>query len=401
MATGRDQARSTATGAAHEPNLALFYSQQIAPITPGDFDLQLTLLRPGASSLVLEDAVESLDWAEEPGSSMLSGSLALRRPDPEDNESLPIGYGHLVRCRVYWGARWYELWTMRCAPPDTTVGEGIVIVTLEDDMALLRRTRRDYVFRRSRATRPFYAHEIAATVARRNGVKVGTLAKGRHPIRKLIRRDATAATVIAAAYAAEREATGRQFVMRMRNGRLEVVTFKRNTTLYLLGDHATAAATGQVLPEHPAAVLTGKGTIGKGKDAKHLRHTVSDPKVRARLGGTRRTRNFGRVKSRAELVEKTKRAYAKTIRITHVGNVSTPFVPFVRRGDGIRLNLPSEGITGSQAYVFITAARHNITATEQTSEFEWTREDPFVEDRERREKEQRELKRQRRLKAAS
>lgn len=389
-ASGLDQARRTPVGRAHEPDLARFYSQALAPITPGAFDLDFTLLRTGAGAqLDLNDVVESASWTEDSGASTLTGTLALRRPDPEDRDSLPIGVGHLVRCRVYWGARWYELWTMRCEPPDVTVDDGTLSVALADDMVLLRRSRRDYVFRRSRATRPFYAHEIAAAVAHRNGIRVGALAKGSAPIHKLIRRHASAAEVIAAAYAAEHRHTARRFVMRMRDGRLEVFAFRRNPVLFLLGEQIVSAAISQVLPKNPATVLTGKAVLGKAKARKHLRHTVSDPRLRARLGYTRREQDFGRVTSLSELVDKTNRAYAKANRIDRTGTVTVPLLPFIRRGDGVRVNMPGEGLAGANAYVYVTGARHSVTPDSQTSEFDWTMDDPFLADQQRLEAAQR------------
>lgn len=397
--SGRDEQRRTAVGRSHEPDLARFYAQAIAPITPGEFDLQLTLLRTGAAQLGLDDVVESFTWSEDPDSSTMTGSLQLRRPVIDDASSLPIGVGHMVRARVLWAGRWYELWTMRCGAPEVAPDTGTVTVDLEDDMVLLHQSRRDYVFRRSRATRPYYAHEIAAEVLRRNGARVGSLAKGTAPIRKLIRRNASAAAVITAAYAREHEHTGRRFVLRMRDGRVEVITFRRNTTLYVLGDQVQDPTVGQALPTDPVTVLTGKAKLGKGRKAKTIRHTITDAKIRARLGYVRRTRDFGRVTSRAELVDKTKRSFAKSVRITRIGTVTVPLLPFVRRGDGVRIDMPGEGLTGAKAYVYIVSARHEVGAGGQTSTFEWTAEDPYVAEREAREAAQRAKARAKRKKA--
>lgn len=393
---GREQRKRTHSGRARQPALDRFYRFALPSITPGDFIFELTLLRPRRPSLSLDRYCEDFEWNE--SSSEMTGSLHLRRPDPEKPASLPIERGHRVRCRVRWEGAWYELWTMRCKPPKVAPEEGSVTVELADDMDLVKRGRRDWSFRKTKhRTFGYFPEEIVRLVCRRMGIRMGAIAKGRHRISNLHLKNASPLDVFRRAYQHEREKTGRSFVIRIRNGRVEIVPLKRNPLVYVLARQIQSAMIAQEpASEQPATVLTGRGRIGKGKEAKKVSHTAFDRKVVERLGYVHRDHNYGRVDTIAELRAKVNRDLAKALKVDRTVTITHAGIPFIRRGDGARLDMPREGFTGSQAFVYATTASHQVRAGDYTSTWEFTTDDPFVKLKEEAEKAAREVKRRER-----
>jgi Arc/MetJ family transcription regulator len=203
--------------------------------------------------------------------------------------------------------------------------------------------------------------------------------------------------VIIAAYQYETEKTGRIFVIRMRNGRLEVLPYQRNSVLYVLADQIrTSLTTKKPYSPKPASVLTGIARLGKGKHAKRIRHTEYRAAVVRRIGKIHREKNYGRVTSRHELREQVRRDLAKMLRYELAATVQHQGIPFIRRGDGIKLDLAGEGFHGAKSFVYVTAARHQVQVASYTSEFDVTTVDPFRKDQKRLEKEARERARQKR-----
>jgi hypothetical protein len=401
---GRAQRRRSPTGRARLPDLRKHYRFRQPPLEPGAFEFQLDLLRgKGSPPLPLLDIAESFEWRDE--ASVLEGSVTLRRPEPDRPASLPLRSGQRVRCRVRWAGSWYELWQMRCRMPQVQPVEGIVTVELMDDLDLLRRNRRDWKFRKTkRRKRGYYCHDIVRAVAKREGIKLGRIAKGKKRMSKLIRRDASALDMIRAAYAYERERTGRRFIIRLRNGRLEVLPYRRNTMVYELRDAIEDVQLTEEQAAHPVTVIEGKGKLGKGKDAKTVRHTEYRRPVVRRYGYVHREKNYGEVDSRADLRRKVRRDLAKATRVRRTGTVMHPLIPFIRRGEGMRWQTNEPGWRGEsresrdRSFVFITAARHRVSSNEQVSEFDFSQDDPFLKDKERMEREARDRKRKDRRK---
>jgi hypothetical protein len=326
--------------------------------------------------------------------------VQLRRPDPERRDSLPITNGYRIRCRVRWGQKWYELWTMRCGTPDVDIGEGTVTVELKDDLDLVRRGRRHYVFRKTkRRKHGYFGHEMLRIAARREGIRLGRIVKCKKRMGK-VDLWGSFHDLAVKVYTNEREETGRRFLFRMDSrGRFEVVPYKRNALVYVLRDQLRQAAVSKPPKKaNPVTILKGKARIGKGDDAKKIRHTEYRREMVRRFGHMEREKDYGRVESRAELRKKMRRDLAEEYKFDTLLRVQHAGIPFVRRGDGAKLPLPSEELTGSRSWVYCTSAQHTVQAGTYTSDFEFNREDPFDADRERYEKFLRERKRKQRKK---
>jgi hypothetical protein len=398
---GRAQRKATATGLARDPDLANYYRRRLPDITPGEFDFTLDLLRGrGAPRLGIDDLVESFEWVDEEAA--LTGSVQLRRPDPARAESLPVKRGYQVRCRVRWGGKLFELWTMRIEPTEATPETGQVSVPLKDDLDLTRRSRRHWIFRKTkRRPHGYFGHDALRIAARREGIRLGTITKCTKRMPKI---DVTGtfldlATTI---YSHEHTVTGRKFILRMRNGRFEAVHYTRNKFLYVLAEEIRSATLQEVAKTaKPATVITGTGRIGKGKDAKKVRHTEYRRDVVRRFGYAHKTIAYGRVDSLGDLKSKVQRDLAKQLRVDNTGTVQVQGIPFIRRGDGARVVIPSDGFVGAASYVFTTAVRHQVQGGTYTTELDFTQEDPFLADKKAREKAARAKARRKRKKKAA
>lgn len=398
--TGRAEYQASKRSRERRPNLADIYRHRLPDFEPGEFDFELMLIRGNGLPIRLDKVSESVEWRDE--QAVLQGSMTCRRPIADDPRSLPIGRGNRVRCRVRVpGGRWTELWQMRVLTPEVDPAEGVVSFELLDDLDLVRRTERDRNYRAGkRRPRGWRGHVLAREVCRDDGIPVRRLAECKVRVKKLpprLRRSSSALDIVRFIYRKEREETHRRFVIRWERGGLAVVPFRRNEVLYVFGRQIIEAMLVAEGSARPFTVLRAKGKIGRGKDAETVRVTVAKGDVVRRFGRVVRSRNFGRVDDHAELRHKARRAYAKAIRVKHSAEgVQVPGVPWIRRGDGVELRIPSEGWRGADALVYTTRVVHRVDSSGYVTEMDVTREDPFVKDRERREREIRAEKRRQR-----
>jgi hypothetical protein len=376
------------------------YGSPLTDVRPGEFRFRLILIRPGLANLELDEVVESWDWTDD--GSVLSGSLTLMRPNPEDPGSLPIGVGQRVRCQVRWAGGRYTLWEMRCGTPQIDSGESQVTVELRDDMALLSRTRRSWSFRKTKARkRGWYAHEIGREVCRKEGIPIGSLVRGSHRF-TLKRKKTSALDVLREVYGKEREKTGVRFIIRLRNGKVEVLHLQRNVALYVFEEQIERAMIQQVAAQRPVTVIIGRARIGKGKDAKKIKHTEYRPAIVRRFGRVTEEKDYGRVSSREELRQKVRRDLAKKIRVKRTASLTVPGVPFVRRGDAARWKTFETGWSGSslasrdRSFVYVTSVMHSVSSSGYSMDLDITQEDPYVADDKRRDKEARDRAKKRR-----
>lgn len=376
-AAGREQRRRSHKGRSHAPDLRKWYRYHLPPLHPGDFTFELHLLRPDREPLPIDHLVDTLSWDDE--TNVLTGSVSIHRPVPDDPTSLPIYRGQLLRCRVRWAGRKYELWTMRVLSPQTELDTATVTATLQDDLALLKADVRDWLFRKTKARKFGYTcDEIARLVAKRVGLKVGELAKGKKR-QSIVKRGASAYDVLFAAYMEEHKASQRDFIIRIRNGALEVVTLRRNPLVYVLGEQMQTALIAQKSgPKAPPTVLTGRATIGKGHGAKKISYTEYDRRVVARLGYVHAHKNFGTVSSHGELREKVKRDLARGLRLNHKVTVTHAGIPFILRGDGVDVDLPREGYKDERAFMWCSRANHTVQGGTYTTDFDFTPKDLYL-----------------------
>lgn len=387
---------ATAASKARQPDLRRYYAHRLPEFDPADFAMELTLIRGSAPALALNAVTESVDWQDTSGTSAMTGSLSLRRPLPQDANSLPIGRGQRVRMKIKWGGSWYKLWDMRTESPSVDLS-GTVSVDILDEMDMARRSQRDRLYRKDKAhPKGWTADQVVRHAAKVDGIKLGKLAKGKHHMKRLKRNDASFLDIARSAYQEETDETGRRFVMRFRDGRFEVVPYTRNAVTFRFGANIIQGSVSREGTAKPVTAITGTARLGKGKSAKKIRFTLADKRVTKRFGYYHREKDYGHVTSLAALKTKVHRAYAESLRVTRKASFTVPFTPFLRRGDAVMLDLPSEGYAGANAFAFITDVEHRIAAGTRQTTITVDDVDPIHYYKEQREKVLREKARQKR-----
>lgn len=385
--TGRKERLRKKLARLRRPFLEKFYSDELSSIIPGDFEFNLQLLvADGVRPVGLDTVVEDFGWEED--DEVMTGSVSLRRPDPTEPASLPIATGMRIRCRVRWANRrkWYILWTMRVAPPDTDAVAGQVAISLEDDLVALKRNKRWWSFRSTKKKDHWTVDQIARRVARKEGLRLGRVIKGQAQIKKL-EGEMYGLDVLRKALEKEKEWTGAKYIIRMRNGLLEIVPYRRNPVLYVLGRAITAAGLTEEQKGRPVTSIVARGRIGKGSGAKKLEREIVVPSVVRQWGYVAKEKNYGQVDSMAALVRKAKRDLAEELRVKRTAELEFPGIPFIRRGDGCRWMNREPGWHGpsktsrDRTFIYCDRIAHSVgPAGDYRTNGTFVQEDPYVED---------------------
>lgn len=375
----------------HRPALGRFYGQARADIQPGAFEFTIEVAGGVRRWQNIDEYVTAITWDD--SQEVMTASLSLQRPDLE-RPTLPVQAGYRVRCRTSWAGQVYDVWEMQAQPETVDPVTGAIDVPLTDDLVNLKRNRRDWRFRKSK-TRPkgWLAHDVVREVARTEGVRVGQLAVGVKYLDAIKLERKSALDVIKEAYQQEADKTGRKYVIRFRNGRLEVVPYRRNRLLYVLGGEVEGATLTYTTAERPVTVIEAKGRVGKGRAAVTHKIDVMNREVVRRFGFSQETHDYGRVASLADLRDRANVDLAKKIKKTRTGELDVGGIPFIRRGDGMRWQNKEPGWHGpsessrDRTYVFVTAVSHAVDSSRYTMHLTFDQEDPFQKDKDRRDKE--------------
>lgn len=384
---GVAERRRSHVGRARLPDLRQLYRHALPRITPGDYEFSFELLGANVAPVVLDTLLDSATWTED--SATPTGHLTVRRPDPDRPHSLIVQKGMLVRCRTRpgHGGPFIDLWTMRILDPQVDPVAGVVDFDVTDDMEMLTRNRRDWVFRKTKKRKRGYTlQEVVAEVARREGIRVGRVFQGTHRM-SFTKKNASALEVLRFAAQQEKGKTGAQLLIRLVNRRIEVVPLERNRVLYEFKDQIDAVTLAQTAADRPITVLLAKGHLGKGKAVKKLRATVSDRAVVRKLGRVVQEKDYGHVSSLAELMRLARRDLAKGQRVKRTASMTVRGVPFIRRGEGIRwLNTEpgwygrEDDLARDRTFVFATAVTHTVSGADYTTDLALTQADPFLAD---------------------
>lgn len=399
--SGRYQRRRSRKGAARLPSVKRYYRHETNPPPAGLYDFRVLLLRPKEKPrrINITDAVESLDW--EDSSAVKTGTLIARRPDPEKHRSLPIERGHRILLSYRKGRKWKKIWEMPVDGKPSVDGlYGTVTASLSDDLDALRRSVREWEFRKTEA-RPngWRADEIAEKVCRELNVPTGRIARGKDRLPGKIEGKMSGLEVIKKAYAAEREETGIRYVIRIRNGEVDVVPFERGPVLFEIdGIGEDLFFEAESKKEKPRTVLTATGRV----DDEKVEIEVSRDRLRRRFGSVPWEENFGRVKSREKLRELAARKLAKEVAVKNTATTTIPGIPDIERGTAIELKTHEPDWNGpgfstrNRGYCYVQSATHSLTPQRYTTNVTLVQHDPYLADRRRRDQERREKKREER-----
>ena len=354
----------------------------------GDEAFKFVMPRGLARRWNITKLVESCTW--EDVEAVMTGSLALRWPD---DRKLKIEENDEIRCLMARrpGGDYKEVWSMRVVEPTYDLAEGAFSCTLENDLATLRKSKDDfrYVQGEHKHKEGWKAHQITEDILQRYRIPA-KIAKTRHVNKKVEKRNTSPLEVINEVYKTEREHTGRRFVIKFKNGKLVIRPLRRNKYLSLMKRQIIAATYSQSRGKDFATVLTVRGSGDDKKEDDKRKKKGIKLKVRARrrikrfgyihqfengknLDSNREARKFGRRKL-------ARRAKLKNnISVSHIG------IPFIERGDAVRVDLSKVPHFSKPRIVFVVEAHHSIALGEYTMELILNEDDLYRDQKKERE----------------
>lgn len=377
--SGAAQRRKSAKGRAKTPALDKLYSRAMADFDLESQEFKIDLLNGSGKAHPIDALVSDVTWRWEEGNPTRVGDLTLR--DLRDENPYTISDGHQIRLKVLWNGHWREAWRMRLYNGERQL-TGTRTFELADDMLLLQQGSDDWKFTRTKKgghPKGWRADQVLRHVCRKYKIPVGRIAKGKHYITGLSMKGSPLA-VIQRAYALERNNTGRRFVLRWRNGKLEVGTLRRNPYLYKLHDQIVDGAIGRA--ERSAnfcTAVTIKGAvIGKGKKKHTLHYSYQNKAMVKQYGFIHRTHTAKNAHTPDGAKIEAKRFIAKyshpkkEIRgLIHRG------IAFVERGDAIGVDLKEYGIKAASSVVFVKSGEWTLSGGDFSMSLDLTFDDLF------------------------
>lgn len=408
-------------------NVLRLYKDKRPDLPLGKFEFRFVVLRAKNKKLTkfrrieISDQVESCNWLDE--GVVLTGQVVVRTPE-HDRDHSAVRDGDMIKCEVRWGGKWREIWRMRVWASSETISDGTVTLDLYDDLRNLEVSKISVEYtktKKGKHKKGWRASEIVADLAKRFRFKLGKVAKGKRKITDLTMDKVSGIDPIIKAYKLEQEETGKQYVLRWKNGKLNVLPLRRQKLLYTLKDQIREAIIGHARDEKFFTALKATANLSKGDSKKKdkIETTVLHREAVKRYGYIEHEWECNReVDSKAQLIKLAKRKISKSVRKRTLDEIqiSHSGIPFIRKGDAIRVLLPAYGFKdkprpqsiykgGHKSILFVKSASHSIVAGDYTMDLTLGIEDPYAEMledvREKRDEKRREEKRQKRKKAAA
>lgn len=380
----------------------LAYYNSIWGVKLPDFPLatqefRFTVLRPDVKrdpKMNIDGLVETVEWRDEGtfdninSIPVLRGTVQLRKPHPSDPSlrDLEIHDGHVIKCQVNWGGRWKEVWQMRIQKTTVAMADGAWTLELADDLQLLSRSMYDYKFAagESKRKRGYRYWEIVRLVCKDAGIPLDKkMPKGKRWIKDFNQQDISPLEAIRQAVEQEQEWTGRPHLIYWRDGELHVKRMRRNPLLYTFADQIRG---GDISTSRKAEVYTqvtakGSGKVSKKKDdgskkevTKDYEITVTDKAAVREFGLIHQTVNVGSdLESRTEVKHLAMQKIKESVKpLKVIEGFSHYGIAFVRRGDAVRINFPSEKIRGEAGYLWVTSISHSLSGGDYTMSMDLT-----------------------------
>ena len=339
---------------------------------------------------LLDDVVESANW-EYGREDRVTASVTLRRPQNE-GKRLGIGIGDLIALdfRRQGRKRWTRIFKLRVYAATRNPVDGSATYECEDELTFLGKGEESWNFRKRKDKRQYLPYDIVRGVARRKGVRLGRVYRGKYPIKKLVKQKATALDVVREAYQQEKKQTGKRFILSMIDGKLNVTELKRSRLLYELGPLVVEASVTESYPKNFATIVTARATgdktkdsdgngdgddKGKGKKKKKIEVEVRSRALYKRWGRIHKTIEVeaDSVKQARKLAKREMKEAAEPVREV---TVSHPGMPGVRRGQAMRLFFPKEKL---RQVVFVKEVRHDATPGSYAMELTMAFDDPYLD----------------------
>lgn len=382
MATKKKKIRTDFIGA---------YGAPQAPLDLNSQQFRFTLVRPGLASVPVDGLIETVEWRDEGAVDtvnrmpILRGSVQMRKP--ENGNAPAVRDGDKLRCHVFWVTKWIPLWEMRLTQDRVNIEDGTWTFEAADDLnqLALGQIHARYVKKTGKRRLGWFYHEIVRDLCRRYNVPVGTITAGTERITNFDEPEKSILEVIYDALQKEIDGSGRRYVMRWgpthystgkKNGQLtgrfglEITPMRRNPMLYVFASQIRTALVGHDRRGTLATVVvaTGSQKGGKKKARKKIKVKITDKRGRDRYGYIERKITLpGNVESTRKAKQLAQRSLAKGLSpIRIIEDFTHPGIATVRRGDAIRVSVPSEGYVGARGIVFVTSVVHNLSASDYT-----------------------------------
>lgn len=339
-------------------------------------------LRP----LNIDPYVEHANWGRE--SAIKTGELNFRRP-LTGMQAGAIAQGDRVRCEVdlHGNGQWRRLWHMTVDTPNHQIAGGIMSMALKAELKAAQESKAAFKFKGKNA------RQITLAVAKRFHLTVGTLPKATHKIDKLVRKSASPVDVITAAWKAERTATGRRFDIDLSRGQIDVNELREPAHMLLVGDAILDAAIKHSLRRMCSAVVV-TSTRREGGRKKKLKVKVVDHARVRRYGYIVRHVNKPGLKTTAACRRHGREYLARLAKPTEDLTFSHPGLPFLDRGDSMRVTLADADLR--QVVCYVKSTNHEVSAGSYTMDVVVGFTDPWIDARKERAKRKREAAARRR-----
>lgn len=331
----------------------------------------------------LDPMITSMTWDDN-----LIQTASISLTNPYKNNKLNVALGHKIS--IFYspkkgGGGWRKLFTLRVTEVTESADGETMDIVASDQLDWLKKSRDDFSYRKgkgkSKDKRPngWYAHQITRDVCKRYGIKVGSLAKGRHAITNLTKKNASPLSIIEEAYKKEREETGYKYVIRMRRGKLTVRRLRRSRELLIYGGQALEGQVVRRLNKKLATELTVRGQVEEdGSEKKRTVKVKAKKKVRRRFGFIHNFWNLEGedAKSVAALRRKGKRELVDRQKPDEEVSITVPGYPGLQRGDALRLAWPQAQM---RELVYVTAVSHSVTAGDYTTDLTLSFDEFYVD----------------------
>lgn len=332
--------------------------------------------------VLLDDNLDSATW-EFTRQDRVFGSVTLRRP-ASDHQLLGVGMGDWIALeykRPHW-EEWRRVWRMLVFEPERDPVNGTATCGLRDGLSYLARGQDEWAFKRNKKhPGGWLPLGVVRVVARRRGIRLGKVYRGRYRIKKLVRQRASALDILRAAYKLERRRSGRRFTISMIDGPLTIRPLVRSPSLLKLGPLIIEAAVREHMHANMATILTARATAGsKKRKKKKIVVTVRSPALIRRYGKIHRTITV-EADSRAEARREARRELANRGEPVREVTLTHPGIPGIRRGHALRLHFPQEHL---RQIVFVSEIRHEATPGSYNMHITCRFDDPYLDAEEER-----------------
>jgi hypothetical protein len=362
----------------------------------GNDEWQVLAYRSGLQTLDLSDVVTAVGW--EDSGPMLTGTVSLMHP--ATHPKLNVVEGHVLQLnhRHAGEAAYHEVWQMRLGPTEdaqTTISvkDGTYEYTVADDLAYLASSKTTFKVRKDKANpNGVLVSEAIRRLCRQESIPVAPLPRLRHRVKKSTWHNQSVLDILMNLLRMENVHEDKDYRLRWRRGRLEVIRQQRSPYLTEMADTILDATLTLARKQGFATVLDVQATpdTGKGKDSKgHHKHKKR--KINTTVTRTSLVQRFGRIKRKltvdahtvAEARVKGKRELARLMRAKRQVTFTHAGTPLLRRHDALRLSFPDQGI---EEIAYVQTVSHSVSSGQYDMEVTMRFTDPFAAEAEREKK---------------